>query len=89
MDCNIVFTDTSFKWCLSRLFTGFIDTDMTHQLSPEQITAIKANITLGRLGQPEDVAHMASFLVHAHYVTGQVRLHGDLSPMYFPLSFHG
>ena len=35
---------------------GFIDTDMTKVLSEEQHTALKAQIPLGRLGAPEDIA---------------------------------
>jgi 3-oxoacyl-[acyl-carrier protein] reductase len=51
---------------------GFIDTDMTKGLSEEQHTALKAQIPLGRLGQPEDIAHAVVFLAspQAGYITG-------------------
>jgi 3-oxoacyl-[acyl-carrier protein] reductase len=51
---------------------GFIDTDMTKGLSDEQHTALKAQIPLGRLGQPEDIAHAVAFLAspQAGYITG-------------------
>jgi 3-oxoacyl-[acyl-carrier protein] reductase len=51
---------------------GFIDTDMTKGLPEEQQTALKAQIPLGRLGSPEDVAHAVAFLAspHAGYITG-------------------
>jgi 3-oxoacyl-[acyl-carrier protein] reductase len=51
---------------------GFIDTDMTKVLSDEQHAALKTQIPLGRLGQPEDIAHAVSFLAgpQAAYVTG-------------------
>jgi 3-oxoacyl-[acyl-carrier protein] reductase len=51
---------------------GFIDTDMTKALSEEQHTALKAQIPLGRLGQPEDIAHAVVFLAspQAGYITG-------------------
>lgn len=51
---------------------GFIDTDMTKVLSEEQHTALKQQIPLGRLGQPEDIAHAVAFLAgpQAAYVTG-------------------
>jgi 3-oxoacyl-[acyl-carrier protein] reductase len=51
---------------------GFIDTDMTKGLSDEQHTALKAQIPLGRLGQPEDIAHAVVFLAspQAGYITG-------------------
>jgi 3-oxoacyl-[acyl-carrier protein] reductase len=51
---------------------GFIDTDMTKVLSDEQHAALKTQIPLGRLGQPEDIAHAVAFLAgpQAAYVTG-------------------
>ena len=52
---------------------GFIDTDMTAALSPEQHKALLAQIPLGRLGDPADVAHAVAWLAspQAGYVTGQ------------------
>ncbi|MBY4896343.1 3-oxoacyl-ACP reductase FabG [Cupriavidus sp. AU9028] len=51
---------------------GFIDTDMTKVLSEEQHASLKTQIPLGRLGQPEDIAHAVAFLAGptAAYVTG-------------------
>jgi 3-oxoacyl-[acyl-carrier protein] reductase len=51
---------------------GFIDTDMTRALTGEQRSALVAQIPLGRLGRPEDVASAAAFLASpaADYVTG-------------------
>ncbi len=51
---------------------GFIDTDMTKALSSEQHTALKAQIPLGRLGQPQDIAEAVAFLAspQANYITG-------------------
>ena len=50
---------------------GFVATDQTSHLPLDQLLA---QIPLGRLGQPEDVAHVVSFLVSekASYITGQV-----------------
>ncbi len=51
---------------------GFIDTDMTKSLTDEQQAGLKAQIPLGRLGQPEDVAEAVAFLAspQASYITG-------------------
>ncbi|MBR2092312.1 MAG: 3-oxoacyl-[Fibrobacter sp.] len=53
---------------------GFIDTDMTAAMSEETRTKYAAQIPLGRLGQPEDVAKAVAFLASddAKYITGQV-----------------
>ena len=53
---------------------GFIDTDMTAKLSPEVREKYAAQIPLGRLGQPEDVAKLVAFLASddAKYITGQI-----------------
>lgn len=52
---------------------GFIETDMTHDLSDEAKVALLAQIPLGELGQAEDVAELALFLASggARYITGQ------------------
>ena len=51
---------------------GFIDTDMTKGLGEGQHQALLTQIPLGRLGQPEDIAHAVAFLAGptASYVTG-------------------
>jgi len=52
---------------------GFIATDMTADLPEEQKKALKAQIALGDLGQPSDIAHAVAYLASsgAGYVTGQ------------------
>ena len=51
---------------------GFVDTDMTRALPQAQRDALLAQIPLGRLGQPEDVAAAVLFLASAgaSYITG-------------------
>jgi 3-oxoacyl-[acyl-carrier protein] reductase len=53
---------------------GFIETAMTAALQSGVRETLKAQIPLGRLGTPEDVAHAVAFLCseEAGYVTGQV-----------------
>ncbi|MBT8398001.1 MAG: 3-oxoacyl-[acyl-carrier-protein] reductase [Gemmatimonadetes bacterium] len=53
---------------------GFIQTAMTDKLSPEIVDGLKAQIPMGSLGTPEDVAKVVRFLAGpgAAYITGQV-----------------
>lgn len=53
---------------------GFIRTDMTDELDDAQVEGLKQLIPLGSLGEAEDVAGAARFLVGpaARYITGQV-----------------
>lgn len=52
---------------------GFIDTDMTRELSDEQRDALKASIPLNRLGDPTEIAQAVAFLASpdAAYITGE------------------
>jgi len=52
---------------------GFIDTDMTRSLPEEQKEALLSQIAVGRLGDPEEIAHACAFLAsrEASYITGQ------------------
>ncbi|MEK4042985.1 3-oxoacyl-[acyl-carrier-protein] reductase [Paenibacillus sp. FSL H8-0048] len=57
---------------------GFIDTDMTRELSDEVRSELIKGIPLGELGRAEDIANAAVFLASegAAYMTGQT-LHVD------------
>ena len=53
---------------------GFIRTDMTGELNESQVEGLKQLIPMGALGEADDVAGVARFLVGpaARYITGQV-----------------
>ena len=57
---------------------GFIETDMTGELSDRVKEQAILQIPLGKMGKPEDVAKLAGFLASddAGYITGQV-IHVD------------
>ena len=60
---------------------GFIDTDMTRQLPEEQRELLMKQIPLGRLGSPEEIAALVSFLCSdiAAYITGEtVHINGGM-----------
>ncbi len=61
---------------------GFIDTDMTRELSEEQRAPMLNNIPLGRFGEPEEIAGAVLFLASAlgAYVTGEtIHVNGGMS----------
>jgi 3-oxoacyl-[acyl-carrier protein] reductase len=52
---------------------GFISTDMTAKLPPEQQAKLLEQVPLGRLGSVHDIAHAVAFLASpaANYITGE------------------
>jgi 3-oxoacyl-[acyl-carrier protein] reductase len=52
---------------------GFIDTDMTRELPEAQRAALKSQIPLARLGEPEEIAGVVAFLASdaGAYITGE------------------
>ena len=63
---------------------GFIESDMTAELSEDQQKALLSNIALGRMGDADEVAQTVVFLASpmANYLTGQT-LHVN-GGMYMP-----
>ncbi|KGX83434.1 3-oxoacyl-[acyl-carrier-protein] reductase [Pontibacillus marinus] len=57
---------------------GFIETDMTDQLTDEQVESMNSMIPLARLGNGEDIAKVVKFLASddSNYITGQT-IHVD------------
>lgn len=53
---------------------GVIDTDMVKVLGSDTLAALSEDTPLGRLGKPEDIAALVSFLASdaASFITGQV-----------------
>ncbi len=53
---------------------GFIDTDMTRNMTEEAKKALNSMIPMGRMGSAEDIADLVLFLAgeHSDYITGQV-----------------
>ena len=54
---------------------GVVDTEMNHNLSPEDLDNLKQETPLGRLGTPEDIAKAIYFLAEndcSSFITGQV-----------------
>ena len=53
---------------------GFIDTEMTAQMTDKAKEAVQAQIPLGRVGKVDDIAEVVTFLASekASYITGQV-----------------
>ena len=57
---------------------GFIRTDMTKEI--EEDNPLLSSIPLGRMGEAEDIASAAAFLVTSPYITGEViRVDGGLA----------
>ena len=59
---------------INAIAQGFISTDMTEQNNGINIEELIKEIPLGRFGDPEEIAHLVSFICseEASYITGQV-----------------
>jgi len=60
---------------------GFIETDMTDELTEDQKSTMLERIPAGRMGEPDDVAGVVCFLVSAQasYITGQtIQVNGGM-----------
>ena len=64
----------SRKITVNALALGLVETEMASEMNPEYREKILSQIPLGRLGNVEEVARIACFLLSdaARYITGQV-----------------
>jgi len=60
--------------CSNAIAPGFIDTEMTEELSDKVKANIISQVPLARLGQAEEVADLTAFLAsdNANYINGEV-----------------
>ena len=51
---------------------GAIDTDMLNEVSPEMVEQLRSSTPLGRLGKPDEIANVISFLLseESSFITG-------------------
>ena len=50
---------------------GFIGTEMVRSMKPEALAKLSAMIPTGRIGDPDEIAHTAQFLIENDYVNGR------------------
>ena len=50
---------------------GVMDTDMVAEADPQQRAATEAAIPMGRMGDPQEIALCASYILKSNYLTGQ------------------
>jgi NAD(P)-dependent dehydrogenase (short-subunit alcohol dehydrogenase family) len=51
---------------------GNFNTDMATEAGQEFVEWVQRTVPLGRLGEPEEIAHAVEFLARAEYVTGHI-----------------
>jgi NAD(P)-dependent dehydrogenase (short-subunit alcohol dehydrogenase family) len=66
-------TDDGIGITVNTVAPGFIATDMLEHIPAKVLDGIKANIPIGRLGRPDEIARAVHFLVadDSSYITGQ------------------
>lgn len=50
---------------------GFIGTEMVTAMKPEVLDKLAGSIPLGRIGEPEEIAHAVQFILENDYVSGR------------------
>ena len=58
---------------------GFIQTEMTQSIKPELLKQVESAIPLGRMGQPDEIAHAVQFILQNDYFSGRtIEIDGGL-----------
>jgi len=62
-----------YNFTVNAIAPGWIETGMTSDITPEEKSKALELVPLRRMGQPEDIAHVAAFLASekASFITGQ------------------
>jgi 3-oxoacyl-[acyl-carrier protein] reductase len=50
---------------------GFVETEMTQTMKPEALDFIRMAVPLGRIGQPQHIAHTTQFILENNYLSGR------------------
>ncbi len=50
---------------------GFIGTEMVRAMKPEALAKLSAMIPIGRIGEPDEIAHTVQFIIENDYVNGR------------------
>jgi len=50
---------------------GFIGTEMVRSMKPEALAKLSAMIPVGRIGEPDEIAHTVQFIVENDFVNGR------------------
>jgi 3-oxoacyl-[acyl-carrier protein] reductase len=50
---------------------GFIGTEMVNSMKPEALAKLSAMIPIGRIGEPDEIAHTVQFVIENDFVNGR------------------
>ena len=50
---------------------GYVNTEMVQQIRPEVLDKVKAQVPMGRLAEPTEIAHSARYIIENDYFTGR------------------
>ena len=50
---------------------GFVGTEMVASMKPEALAKLQGMIPLGRIGEPDEIAHTVQFIIENDYISGR------------------